>query len=262
MHDLVPSARKRAIAVRLTDGHAVVAAELAAEFGVSEDAIRRDLRMLAAEGVCTRVYGGALPLAQPARATPLAQRLDQAQTRKDALARAAAATIRPGEFIFLDNGSTNLALVPHLPADPALTVATNSVDIAAAVARRGGLRLIVLGGAVDLAVGGCVDAAAVTALRRLNIDRGFVGACAVDPAAGLSAFDAGDAVLKGALVDASYETVAMVTNEKLGTRAPFRFASAGRLSLLVVEHDAPPEVCVALGQAGATLQVAAASVSP
>jgi len=259
MHDLVPSARKQAIAVRLADGHAVVAAELAAEFRVSEDAIRRDLRMLAAEGVCKRVYGGALPLAQP---TPMARRLDQAQTRKDALARAAAATIRPGEFLFLDNGSTNLALVPHLPADPALTVATNGVEIAAAVARRGDLRLIVLGGAVDLALGGCVDAAAVTALRRLNIDRAFVGACAVDPAAGLSAFDAGDAVLKGALVDASYETVAMVTNEKLGTRAPFRFASAGRLSLLVVEHDAPPAACVALGQAGATLQLASAAVSP
>ena len=64
MHDLaqIPLGRRRQIAERLVRGEAVGATSLALEFGVSEDAIRRDLRALAAEGVCQRVYGGALPL--------------------------------------------------------------------------------------------------------------------------------------------------------------------------------------------------------
>ena len=36
-------------------------ANLAAELGLSEDSVRRDLRELAAAGLCQRVYGGALP---------------------------------------------------------------------------------------------------------------------------------------------------------------------------------------------------------
>ena len=58
----LPLARRDLIADRLANGLAVVATELAGEFAVSEDAIRRDLRALAAEGRCRRVYGGALPL--------------------------------------------------------------------------------------------------------------------------------------------------------------------------------------------------------
>jgi len=39
----------------------IVAKTIAAELGVSEDTVRRDLRDLAAAGLCQRVYGGALP---------------------------------------------------------------------------------------------------------------------------------------------------------------------------------------------------------
>src|SRR5690349_184638 len=62
MSDELPLARRDEIAGRLSAGQPVVAAALATEFGVSEDAIRRDLRALAAEGRCRRVYGGALPV--------------------------------------------------------------------------------------------------------------------------------------------------------------------------------------------------------
>src|SRR3954453_16923524 len=110
MHDLScpPLGRRQRIADRLVRGQPVVATSLAAEFHVSEDAIRRDLRALASEGGCRRVYGGALPLA--GGMTPMAARIGQDRERKLALARTTARTIRHGEFLFLDSGSTNLAL--------------------------------------------------------------------------------------------------------------------------------------------------------
>ena len=101
---------------------------------MSEDAIRRDLRALAAEGLCRRVYGGALPLSRAA--APMRARMEEGRERKQALARRAASLIEPGQFVFLDSGSTNLALVEYLPDDFDLTVATNSIDIAAAALRR------------------------------------------------------------------------------------------------------------------------------
>ncbi|WP_247655764.1 DeoR family transcriptional regulator, partial [Hydrogenophaga aromaticivorans] len=74
MHTDIPLERRDLIAQRLAQGQPVVAAALAAEFQVSEDAIRRDLRALAAEGRCRRVYGGALPPLPGA--LPMAVRMD------------------------------------------------------------------------------------------------------------------------------------------------------------------------------------------
>src|SRR6185436_5878872 len=95
----LPHARRHVIADRLAAGQAVVAADLATEFNLSEDAIRRDLRALAADGLCRRVYGGAVPIAANDR--PLAARMKEAPDRKSALARTGAAMVRPGELLFL-----------------------------------------------------------------------------------------------------------------------------------------------------------------
>jgi len=255
MDTLIPLARRDVIADRLTQGQAVVARELAEEFGVSEDAIRRDLRALAAEGRCRRVYGGALPLS-PATA-PMEARIDQARERKDALAAAAATTIRRGEFLFLDSGSTNLALVRNLPEDFELTIATNSIDIARAAAARPDLRLVLIGGVVDPLVGGCVDPDAVEFVSRMNIDRCFVGACAVSPDGGISAFHSADASFKRALVAASRERLVLVTTDKLGERAPYRLAQVGQIGCYVVEDDAGQGALDALALAGATVLKAA-----
>jgi DeoR/GlpR family transcriptional regulator of sugar metabolism len=245
----LPLARRDAIAARLAQGQSVVAAVLAAEFAISEDAIRRDLRALAAQGLCRRVYGGALPLVPGS--TPIAARLEAGRERKQALARAAAALVRPGELLFLDSGSTNLAITAFLPENQDLIVATNSIHIAAALLPRPDLQLIMLGGSVDPVVGGCIDGAAVLSVAALNIDRCFLGACSVEPAAGVSAFEIGDATFKRALLAASRHSLVLATSDKLGARAPHRIASVDQLERLVVEHDVEPALLDALTRAGA-----------
>ncbi|KND61282.1 Transcriptional regulator, DeoR family [Candidatus Burkholderia verschuerenii] len=251
MNNDIPLSRRDEIAERLARGQPVVATALAAEFDISEDAIRRDLRALAAEGRCRRVYGGALPIT-PA-STPMASRIDTSSEQKTALARAAVALIRPGELLFLDSGSTNLALVDLLPEDAHLTVATNSVDIAAAVLRRADLELIMIGGAVDAAVGGSVDANAVQSVARLNFDRCFIGSCAISPERGISAFHIGDAAFKRAVLAASEHSVVLALTEKFDARAPYKVAAIGEIETVVVEHNIAPETRAALSRLGTSV---------
>ncbi|WP_068085125.1 DeoR/GlpR family DNA-binding transcription regulator [Novosphingobium rosa] len=236
MMNTPPLARRDDIGRRLDEGHAVSAADLAIEFDVSEDAIRRDLRTLAAQGRCRRVYGGALPLS-PA-STPISTRMREGKDNKRNLAAAALPLIQPGELLFLDNGSTNLALATMLPTDIGISVATNAIAIAAAVLALGDIPVIMIGGPVDPDVGGCVGAAATLAVQQLNIDRTFLGTCALSIDEGLGAFDSDDAIFKRALVDVSRQIVVMATTEKLETRARHRIAPLSRLSALVVEQDA------------------------
>ncbi len=230
-----PEERRETIATRLSEGHSLSATSLAQEFGVSPDAIRRDLRALAAEGRCRRVYGGALPLS-PASISMRARSLE-ARERKAALAAAAIPRIQPGEFLFFDNGSTNLALAQCLPRI-GLTVATNSVSIAAALADRDDFQLHMIGGAVRAGIGGCVDAGAVLTLQQMNIDLCFLGACALSVEEGVAAFDAADAAFKRAALRCSRRAMLMTTTEKLATRAPYRVAPIEAIDAIVLEHDA------------------------
>lgn len=247
----IPLGRRDAIALRLTDGRQVVASALAEEFAVSEDAIRRDLRALAAQGLCRRVYGGALPLSPPGAA--MAVRMGEGRARKEALARRAAKLINPREFIFLDAGSTSLALAAHMPPDHDLTVATNSVDVAAALMPRRDVKLIVVGGLVNAFVGGAVDASAVLAVSRMNLDRVVLGACAVSSADGISAFELEDAIFKRALLDSARYSLVMATSEKLNARAPHHVAALAEIDALVVENDADIAVVASLEGFGAAL---------
>jgi DeoR/GlpR family transcriptional regulator of sugar metabolism len=222
---------------------------------VSEDAIRRDLRARAAEGRCRRVYGGALPI-YPATAT-MAARLGEGMERKRLLARAAALTIEPGEFLFLDSSTTNLALVEFLPEDRELTVATNSIEIAAALLRRQDLRLIMVGGLADPVVGGCVDSGAVQTVAQMRFDRAFLGVCAVSVEEGVGAFDVADAAFKRAVVASARRTLVLAISEKFGDLALHRVAPLSRIDTLVVEADIPPAPRAAFEAAGCRLLVAA-----
>ena len=251
MNEELPLARRDSIASRLADGQSVVASALAAEFDVSEDAIRRDLRALAAQGLCRRVYGGALPIAPGS--VPMAARMDEAGERKQALARAAVPLIQRGELLFLDSGSTNLALVGYLPEDFELTVATNSIHIAAAALRRSDLQLVMVGGTVDPVVGGCVDALALQTVTRLNIDRCFLGACAISPKVGINVFDMADATFKRAVLAVSQHSAVLSLNEKLAARSPYRVAAIEEIDCFVVEHDLSREERSALTEAGASV---------
>ena len=229
-----PLSRRDVIASRLASGQAVLANQLAVEFDVSEDAIRRDLRALASEGKCRRVYGGALPLSSPSE--PMASRIELAPHRKKFLAEAAAALILPSEFVFLDSGSTNLAIVDLISSNMKVTVATNSIDIASAVLRRGNIPLILVGGMVNPYVGGSVDAGAIASVNDMNIDRCFLGACSVSAKSGVSVYDYSDAIFKKALVRCSSQLIVLSLSEKFQELAPHNVCSSSDLDCLIVEN--------------------------
>lgn len=255
----VPHARRDVIAARLAGGQAVNAGTLAVEFGISEDAIRRDLRALAAAGLCRRVYGGALPLSPGT--TPVAHRFGADVDRKRALARAAMPLVEPGSFVFLDNGSTSLIVAQELPRDADLIVATSSIEIAAALVARGDIHIHMVGGAIDSVIGGAIDGTALEAVSRLNIDLCFLGACTLSADGGISALD-GDATFKRALVARSRRTLVLAVNEKIGEHAPHRIVELSAVDRIIIEHDAPDAAAEALRSAGANILRAAPGADP
>jgi DeoR/GlpR family transcriptional regulator of sugar metabolism len=234
--NLLLDERHRLIRKRLAAEGRVLANDLARDLGTSEDTIRRDLRELASLGECRRVYGGALSIS-PASGT-FAERQTQNVDGKGSLAREAAKLVAPGQIVFLDAGSTNLAIAQALPNGASLTVGTNAPAIALALLDKVGIEVILVGGVMDFRAGAALGARAVRDISGIAADICFIGACAADARHGVRAFGFDDAVFKRVLVERSRIVVVAATNDKLGTSAPFEVMSAAEVDHMVVEHDA------------------------
>src|SRR6202034_1426548 len=248
MHAMPGGVRKNEIQHRLERGLPVNATALAKEFLVSEDAIRRDLRALAAEGKCKRVYGGGLPMS-PGRA-PFEHRLLSGSKEKRALALAALTLVSEVSTVFLDSGSTNLALAREMPPYRSLTIATNSISIASALLDRKNYKVIVLGGEIDRETGAAIGLSAIREAELLSFDLCFLGACAVSVSLGIGAFYMADAEFKRILIARSDRVAALVTMDKVETRAPFQVAALVVLDHVVLESGTSEETVSIFSNAG------------
>ena len=259
MHVALGAIRKNEIENRLQRGLAVNVTALAKEFLVSEDAIRRDLRALAAEGKCKRVYGGGLPISPGG--IPLEHRLLTDSKEKHALALAALSLISEASTVFLDSGSTNLALAREIPPDRSLTIATNSISIASALLERKNFKVIVLGGAIERETGAAIGLSAIREAERLSFDLCFLGACAVSISLGIGAFHLADADFKRTLIMRSDRTAVLVTMDKVETRAPFQVAALAALDHVVLEAGTSEEIVSTFSNAGPQVIIAQSPVA-
>lgn len=236
-HEALPDERQQYICTLLATTGKVLAADLSKKFGVSEHTIRRDLADLAKAGVCRRVYGGAVSLA-PSGGN-LLQRTSEQTDRKDALAQTALRLLTANQCIFLDAGSTNMAIARAIGRDIPLTIVTNSPTIATVLLDKDNITLITLGGQVDREIGGTIGILAVEAINRLTFDLAFLGACGIDAQEGLTVFSLEDASFKRSILARSGAIAVAILNEKLLSVARHKVATLDAISTLIVENDAP-----------------------
>jgi len=249
----LPRERQGRIWERLRQHGRVIAADLAVEFRVSEDSIRRDLRELAGRGLCKRVYGGALPMTPVA---PLAQRHREHVERKRTLAAVAASLVSRGQILFIDAGSTNSAIAAALPEDHGLTVVTNAPDVALALIGRPGFEVLTIGGRIEPKIGGAVGSMALRQIQGIRADLCFPGVCAADAQTGLWTLDPEEVVLKQTMIEASGETVLVATREKLIAAATHHTAPVASITHLVVERGTDAAILKAWRVAGTSVHIA------
>ncbi len=246
--DMLHEERLGLIEAKLRNEGRVFAAHLASEFDVSVDTIRRDLRELAADGRCQRVYGGALPPAP--RTGTHQQRRVQMPDRKRLLAQAAARLVEPGSVVFIDAGTTNLAIVAALPPDTPITLVTNAPAIAAFALDRPAWRLIQIGGVVDIALGAALGAAALRDLAAISPDLAFIGICGFDVSAGATAHSLEEAEFKRQIALRAREVAVALTDDKLLTQAPFPAFAASACAYAIFEATVSSATIAAIGELG------------
>jgi DeoR/GlpR family transcriptional regulator of sugar metabolism len=230
--------RKEQLLHTLTTQGKVLAKDAARALGVSEDTIRRDLRELAAAGLCRRVYGGALPMAA-AQAT-YEERTSLNAGGKARVAAAAVKLVQPAMTFVLDGGTTALHVARGLPSDLVATVVTHSPAVAVELLGKTNIETVLVGGRIFRHSVVASGAATVESAMRINADLFLMGVTGVNVEFGLTTGDSDEAVVKRTFAERSAETYVLASSEKVGAASPFLVLPLQAVSGIIT--DAPEGV--------------------
>jgi DeoR family fructose operon transcriptional repressor len=226
--------RLEQIEVRVRTVGRVKVTELAEELDVSEMTIRRDLDLLAEQGVVQRIRGGAVAIGPQ----PFAERFSRHARAKDRIAAKLVDLIGDGGAVGIDASSTLQRVGGHLGRVRELTVITNGMDTFLSLQGAPGVIALLTGGQLDQRTGSLVGPMATRVAREVLLRRLFVSAAALHPEHGTSEATLEEAEVKLALSDVAGEVVVAVDSSKLSQSAPARALPPERVALLVTELDA------------------------
>jgi DeoR family transcriptional regulator, fructose operon transcriptional repressor len=223
-HDLAAQRRQR-LSLIVESRRAVRLDELSSALGVSQATVRRDLNELAAAGKVRRVHGCAVAADERLDEPHFDVKAAAAAPEKHRIAERAIGLLAPDDTVYLDSGSTILAVARLLHGWNRLTVVTNSLPAAGGLAGRGP-RLIVIGGELRATSRALVGPLTRLLLADLHLDRALMGTFAFSLDDGLTTTDPAEAYTKQLVMSRAREVILLADSTKMGTRS---FVSAGRL---------------------------------
>ena len=206
----------------LTEKRTATVQELCEALNASESTIRRDLTELDRQGRLNKVHGGAtLPNSQFLADEPtMAAKESLAVSQKQSIAEAAAALITAEDFVYVDAGTSTLAMVRALNG-PALEAhyVTNGIAHARLLAQKS-CHVCLPGGLLRPRTEAIIGAAAVTALQQFNFTKAFMGANGVAMDAGFTTPDPEEAAVKAAAIRRARQTWFLTDDSKFGRIYP------------------------------------------
>ncbi|NLL83933.1 MAG: DeoR/GlpR transcriptional regulator [Lentisphaerae bacterium] len=231
--------------------------EFASELAVSAATVRRDLAALESAGGLKRVHGGAVATAETLLADePLFDdKAERAALQKRRIADAALELLPQGHTtLFLDGGSTVLALALLLMRQARHTVVTNSLRVAQTLAASGP-QVIVSGGELRRLSQTFVGPQTRHVIERLSFDIAFIGTLGVTADDGLTTTDPDEAYTKELAIKRARRVVLLADATKVGAVSTVRFAPLSSVNTFVTDTSVPQRSLAALREAYPALQI-------
>lgn len=220
----------------LLSTHEVVSLQLLMdETNSSESTIRRDLSTLEKDGKLIRIHGGAKRAVEKHRDIALAIKTTKFVAEKNEIAKRAAAIVQDNDCIYLDAGSTTLAMIPYLHQQH-LTVVTNGLTHVPPLVEKG-IEVYMIGGYVKSSTYAHVGVQARTMLDSFSFDKAFMGANGVDIEHGLTTPDIEEASIKTAAIRKSRNSYFLVDDSKFNETAFAKICDLEEVQLITNQNN-------------------------
>lgn len=258
MKKIIPAQRRHHILDLLRQGESLTVQELSGLLGVSLATVRRDLDEMGHKGLVERTHGGAvLTVAQGTTfEPPYAVASREALPEKQAIARAAVDSLKDGQSVILDSGSTVMELARCiLHKNLRLTVVTNDILLTALLSPCSAIRLIVPGGTLRCGSPTLLGEPGLGFVQSLNVDTAYIGIHAVN---GRKLCDTSIevALMKRRMVASAGRAVLLADSSKFGRTAFFEACDIGDFAEVVTDQKLRPDLAAQYEEMGLRLTLA------
>lgn len=252
---MIPAQRQQTILDLLAEQEIVSIAQLTESLGVSHMTVRRDIQTLEQDGHVLTVSGG-VRLAEYIETEPSRKVKKTLQAQEKALiAKAAAALVVPDSTIYLDAGTTCLAIAIELAHREDITVVSNDFAVVSYLTENSNCELYHTGGNVLRKNESCVGDSAARFIASLNIGIGFISASSWDMQY-ISTPTESKVPVKQAVVAASAQRVLISDSTKFGKIGFFKAVPMQEIDILITDAGLDQHVCKAITAQGVTIMIA------
>ena len=229
--------------------------DLSEKFQVTEDCIRKDLKILENAGRLKRTYGGAILSQDYPLERDVVDRRNYHLEKKKIIAAKALELIRNNETIFLDISTTNIELAKLLAASRMrVVVVSNMIDILQILAKNSLITAIGTGGTMYQTVNGFMGAATIEVIKQYSFDRAFLGSCGVDMMdCTVTTLGVEDGLTKKAAVQSSRHKYVVMEREKFYFNDSYKFAHFDDINGIVTDEFPDSTIVNTLESSGVRL---------
>ncbi len=232
--------RRREILARLTANGKVIVAELAKDFEVTEETIRRDLEKLDKEGLASKTYGGAVSKPGSAIDLPYNIREGVNVAQKQQIAEILSSLIADGERVLIDSSSTALYAIKKIKEKKNLTIITNSVKILLELADKPDWTVLSTGGVLKKNGLALTGSSAEKMINSYHVDTAICSCKGVDLELGVTDSNENDSLIKQAMFHSAERKILALDSEKFDKKSFVKVCDFSDLDVIVTD-SAPSE---------------------
>ncbi len=235
---MLKSEREREIIsfLKENDGFATVK-ELCEKLYASESSIRRDLTALEGRRVIRRTHGGAELVSNVSGAIAFNQRAHHNVNAKKAIAKKAAALIKDGDVIFLDQSSSAFYLANEIFLNNSLTVVTNNIEIISLLSASA-IKTISSGGMLSPDNRSClVGRDAHYIFENIHADLAFFSTKSLSSDGIISDCVREEVLVRDSMLKNCAKKVFLCDSEKFGTQSAYKQCALGDVDYLISENN-------------------------
>jgi DeoR family transcriptional regulator, fructose operon transcriptional repressor len=237
--NVLPARRHRELVEMIRSRGQMTVNELAAQFAVSGDTVRRDLDLLANQGLLQRTHGGAVAMDNFVHQdSPFTQRMAMRVAAKRRIGRAASRLIGNGETLLVNGGSTTKFFAAELAEKRSLTVVTNNFGIPANLPPDCFSNLYILGGEYKADAQVTVGPVGFVSAASISVDSAVLGVGGITAKGGLTTTVLEECSMILAMINAARRTIVLADASKFGHSSFAHIAPLERIQILVT--DEPP----------------------
>lgn len=239
---LLNQKRKKYILDFIDRDGGVTTVELADKLGVSLSTIRRDLNSLEKNGLVLKTHGGAVPCSFSTSYEPPYHLKSHLQKReKELVGKLASSFIKKGDTVIFDSGTTIFQMA-HYSREKQFSAIALDLPVAMELANNPSIDLIILGGKVRSGIYAIIGTFAEEILKKLYVDRFFMGADAIHLQSGVTNATLAEVTVKQLAIQMAKEVILVSDSSKFDKISLVHVCELQKVNKIISDENIPRDI--------------------